>query len=503
MAVATTNYTDIAFAKETVPGTVDTNPQFKVLPTTGGSPVSNITTTVSETIRSDRQTADLIKTDVEVSGDLNYELDYPNYKTLMKALLQSDAVLAEDAVAAVGVLTITGTGAGDGDVAITIDAVPYSYTVVVSDTPTMMAAGLAADINTGSTHIAQANEGIVTVVDVTPGVAGNSVVIADTTDDTGATLVVTAPAGGVAAVASTTGFNITGCTLNTTNSTLAKAGLEGLVNVGDVFYMSSATNPDNDMPRVVSDTSGTDLITFSPDVPVGTTDASSDVVMLATEIHTNGSTCDIPSYTFRKRVSACGSSSYNYYYKGCMINMMSFNFATASILSGTLGIVGLTEEVSSSAKSGEYTIDSLPYSIMNSISSVGAIVIEGVNLGVCKFNSMDVSYDNQINLAKSIGVEGACSAAAFSVQITSNIEAYFSNVDMYNAFLNSTGFGVTAILEDADGNVLGLNMPYCKFETLDTPISGEDQFLMQSGSMRALMDPVLGYTFKLSMVDGA
>ena len=502
MAVATTNNTDIAYSKELVKGQINASPEFQIIPTTGGSPVQNITTAVSEVIRSDRQTTDLIKTDVEVSGDINYELDYPNYKPLMKSLLMSDTANTP-AVSAVGTYIISGTAAGDGVVGLNIDAAPYTITPSAADNATVMGDALVTVINLGATHTAVNAVGTITITAVVPGVAGNSVVFTDVTTDTGTTGTPTSPTGGADEIPVDTGFDISALTLSTTGSTLSGAGVETQVAVGDVFWMSSATNPDNNMARVVADVTGPDMIVFSPAVPSGTTDGSTDVNIKATEILTNGATCDFDSYTIRKNVEACGSSTYSYYYKGCMINTMNFNIATASILNGSMGIVGLTEQVETGALPGEIEFDSLPYSIMNAISSVAVIDIEGVDLGVCKFNSFDLTYDNQINIAKSIGTEGGCDSAAFSVQITSNIEAYFSNIDMYNAFINSLGFGVTLILQDGDGNIIGINLPYCKFETLDTPISGKDQFLMQSGSLRALMDPDLGYMCKFTFIDGA
>ncbi len=62
-------------------------PVFQIIPTTGGSPTGNTTTTVSEVIRSDRQTDDLVVTDQEITGTINYELSYAPYKRFVEGLL--------------------------------------------------------------------------------------------------------------------------------------------------------------------------------------------------------------------------------------------------------------------------------------------------------------------------------------------------------------------------------------------------------------------------------
>jgi len=179
---------------------------------------------------------------------------------------------------------------------------------------------------------------------------------------------------------------------------------------------------------------------------------------------------------------------------------MSWIMETASILNGTFSVMGLTEQIENAALAGETTTDSEPYSIMNAISSA-SIDVSGITLGACKFNSLTLNYDNQINLAKSIGVDGACATAAFSINVTGDTELFFSDLAVYEAFLDSTSFSVTIMFTDADENVIGLNMPYCKWNSMDVAISGRDAFLTQSGSFTALMDPVQGYTFKLTLID--
>jgi len=387
MAV-TTNYTGISYIEEVTEGTTPATPAFQILPTTGGSPVSNISTAVSEVIRADRQTDDQIVVDSEVGGELNYELSYEPYKPLMLALLQNDSIT-------------------------------------------------------------------------------NITFAVGTTDGADFT-------------------NIGGTDIHTN------------VGIGDVFRATSAGNSDIDGIYTCIDNSLADNITIYPAMP-DTMDAQTDVVINTDEIATNGA--DVPkTYTFRKTAINDGVTSY-WYYRGIKVSTMNWNFATGSILNGNFSVMGLTEEATATAIAGETEVAVADYSIMNAVSSVGAIYLEGVSLGTCSFQSLDLTYDNQITAAKSIGVLGACETASFSVQITGSVEVYFKDLSLYNKFLNAESFGVTIILTDGNGNSMGMNMPKCKFETLDTPISGKDQFLMQSGSFRALRDATDDYMFKLSLID--
>lgn len=385
-----TNYTDIAYILESVEGETPATPNFQLLPTTGGSPVANISTAVSEVIRSDRQTDDLTIVDADVTGDINYELSYAPYNEFLKALLENDT-----------------TG------------------------------------------------GVVSVAGITTVSAGVTITATDIHLD---------------------------------------------VSIGDVFRLTAADATDIDGAYTCTDNTTPDVLSIYPALPATLGD-SAIAVLDITDTVTNGANTP-KSYTFRKTATN-DNVPYYWYYRGCKINTMSFEFATGSILNGSFGVVGLTEEPRTS-KLGDEVADDLEvpaYSIMNSVTSIGSIYIDGVTLGKCSFSNLSLSVDNQINSAKSLGTLGACASAAFSLQITASTEIFFENLDLYNKFKEATSFGVTILLQDVDGNIIGVNLPKCKFESLDTPVSGKDAFLIQSGSIRALRDTTGNYMIKFSFVD--
>ena len=385
---SSTNKTSLAYDKETVYGTTNATPDFQLLPTTGGSPVNNISTAVSEVIRDDRQTDDLIVVDGDISGEMNYELSYAPYEDFLESVLLADA-------------------------------------------------------------------------------AARSI------SETNAT--------------------------TTSDENVANTGIGTSVEAGDVVRLTSASEPTINGEYAVL-TSSANAITVYPDVAASASDVSVD----ATSILVNGNEpVQSHGYTIRKTAlgGAAGATPYYWYYKGCIINTMNFNFATGSILNGSVGVVGLTEVATETAISGETEVVIPAYSILNSVNSVGVINITGVTLGLCSFSSLDLTIDNQVNTAKAIGTLGACDTTAYSVQITGNTEVYFNNLDLYTKFLASESFSITIILTDGDGNTIGINMPKCKFESLDTPISGKDAFLMQSGSFKALRDATLDYMVKITRID--
>lgn len=386
--MASTNTTSLGYLLESVPGVIESTPDFQLLPVTSNSLTKNITTATSEVIRDDRQTDDLTVVDADVSGDIGFELSYAPWKPLMIALLQ--------------------------------------------------------------------NEGqSTTVVEVT-----------------------------AVSSASATGV-------------LTAVGAETNRAVGDSIYLSSVTDSEIDGSYTITAT-GSGEITV---VPLPASDQA-DCVIRENVLHSNGAL--VPnSYTFRSIYKNDAGTQYYFYSQGCQVSSMNFTFATGSILSATMSIIGLTEKSSSSAESGEAETVIPAYTIMNSVTSVGSISIGGVSTGTCKFNSLGLTVDNNINKASSIGVLGACALASYSLNVTGNIEIYFNNIDAYTKFQEASSFSIGLSLLDGDNNMIGISMKKCKFETLSHPVSGRDQFLMESGSFRSLRDATGDSMIEFSFSDAA
>ena len=89
MAISSTNLTELSYDLETVAGVTDDPFTGQVLPIISNALMSNIDTAVSEVIRDDRQTDELVLVDSSVNGDVGYELTYVPYKPLMISLLQN------------------------------------------------------------------------------------------------------------------------------------------------------------------------------------------------------------------------------------------------------------------------------------------------------------------------------------------------------------------------------------------------------------------------------
>jgi hypothetical protein len=321
MPITSTNYTDISYVAEVTAGVIpdDAPTIFQIIPTTGGAPAYNLTTTVSDVIRSDRQTDDLVITDAEVTGDIEFEAAYGPYQPLFQSLLRGDL-----------------------------------------DTTTIP----------GSTIVQNGN------------------------------------------------------------------------NIPDTF-------------------------------------------------------------TFVKRVLGITDPAY-FYYNGCAISQVVMNFETGAILTGTTSVYGREEQTATDSSplaglTSQQFDNPTAYTVMNSVQNVVTDIV-GLPVGT-EYSTLNLTINNNTTGAKAIGTLGAIDIADFTLEVTGDISLYFQDLSAYNLFLQSSEFSLTTTLTDAAGNTLEIKMPWCKFETLETPIDGKDNFFMLDGTLRALRDPVNDYMVQMTWTD--
>jgi hypothetical protein len=108
MTLATANRASLRFIEEVTFGQTPATPAFNELRYTGESLNYNIENVVSDEIRSDRMTSDLVQVSADASGDVNVEISYDAYDAFLAAVMASDwgTVLA---VSEIDISATTGT----------------------------------------------------------------------------------------------------------------------------------------------------------------------------------------------------------------------------------------------------------------------------------------------------------------------------------------------------------------------------------------------------------
>lgn len=185
-------------------------------------------------------------------------------------------------------------------------------------------------------------------------------------------------------------------------------------------------------------------------------------------------------------------------YTGMTPNTMEWTIESGSPIMVALEFVGKEEQLAQAPWNTPAPTELSTEPIMNAVSSVAQITIDGAILEACLLQSVTFLVDNQVEGKTGIGVLGFCAADAKSLLISGSISMYFNDETYYQKYLDSTSFGLSFTFVDTVGNSYDVQLPECKFDATTANVTGKDDDVMVEGTFVAIMDPVSGYTIQMS-----
>lgn len=209
-------------------------------------------------------------------------------------------------------------------------------------------------------------------------------------------------------------------------------------------------------------------------------------------------------FTVEKNTPVNGTNYYTQY-TDVQIDEITVTIPTqekVTISATTLGSAAVV--VSSSPLGSGYTaVTSTP--VYNSNYHVKSITINGVT--TYKVQSLNWTYKNNLAEQAAVGdvIAGGVSSGEF--QVTGSIAIFFKDNALLSAFLADTAFSMSVVLDDktgvVNGNELTFNFPHCKFATISTPISGNNNALVQTCTFQAIYDSATTSTTSIAGLDKA
>jgi len=113
MTIGTSNSTTLSFIKELIAGETPVSPALQLLRITGESLQSSNSTTMSEELRDDRATSDLVLTDQSNAGDINCEFSSVAFDELLEGAMLTDSTWTSTDNGGEATIASTGTGFTD------------------------------------------------------------------------------------------------------------------------------------------------------------------------------------------------------------------------------------------------------------------------------------------------------------------------------------------------------------------------------------------------------
>lgn len=472
-----TNRSTLAYVAEITKGITPANPAFKAFRQTSNTLAATPTRTTSSEIRKDRQVTDQILTDLNVNGPIPMELSFNSFDDMIEAAIQGTwankpsitVVTIDTEISDVSATTLTVSAGGGnfktGHLALTQGFTTPANNGILSRVSSNSSTTIVFPSSTFSVEVAQIPVGASVRVVGFQGASGD----------------ITATSTGLGSTAldfTTLGLNV---------GEWVKIG-------GDVGASQFATAACNGVARIGA--IAATALTFNV-LPAGwaTDSGTSKTIQVFTgDFLVNGTTQR--GFTFERQQQDIASPSYEYF-KGCEVSQLSLDLKSASVITGSVTVTGLTAPAAVTSRfTGATDIAAPTYPVLNASSNVGRIA-EGGSIVTGPNYITEISLDLNNNLARqtAIGTLGAVGTRNGEIQMSGTLNAYFGDVSLLNKVLNDTPTSIMLRVGRSDGNRESIlfDVPQCKLEGT-APVTGKNADRMFNGKYDAYMHPVMGFT---------
>lgn len=425
-------------------------------------------TTTSQELRSDRQTADLILTDLRASGSTNFELSFASHDWALASLFQQT--------------TYTSRG-NNANIAVTITA----------STGTIAGTGVGTNINVGDlvyvsgTEVLGCNVGL---YKVTAAAADSLTVTPNPLKDDSTTI--TAGAFRIDRLTTTTTGTWTG--VNST-SKITGTGIEGLVNVGQWIRFYDPDSGSSTIHKVTAE--GTNEITVIPAPPDITGDADEKIIVGAAM--SNGTT--FSSYTIEREYADITTASEKYVrFVGATVESMDLTVAAQQVTGGSFNFLAKSEASGTGALSNYSTSVSLGdgNTVMNAINHVQSVFVDDASYPI---TSLSLNYNNNLRARPQVGTLGAASIGSGTVNVSGQFQAYYATKAQFDKFINQQDAEFAIVFEDVDQNGYVIEMPRIKYSAGQRVGGGQNTDVIADLSFQAIRDATDGFTIRLWRFD--
>lgn len=224
----------------------------------------------------------------------------------------------------------------------------------------------------------------------------------------------------------------------------------------------------------------------------GTADQITVGVAAMPTVLKNGSTPK--SFTLERTLLDLSPNAY-FRFKGMQVNGFSLTCATKEIVKGSFDFLGMSGEAAEAAIAGATYLDATTGEVMDAASGFAGFSVAGLS-GV-HVSSLSLDITNNLRAPTAAGSVDALGIGAGRFELSGSIEAYFEDIELYEAFLNGDATALAFTLGSTAGEKYTFTIPNIKFETGTVQAQGNDSDIMASMTYRGLYDSVNGCTLMI------
>lgn len=289
---------------------------------------------------------------------------------------------------------------------------------------------------------------------------------------------------------------VTSLVLGTSGKSITGTDLP-LVAKGTVFTITSADVADWNGTYVVSDTQDSSVTEIYLD-PVSyvtgpRSSATSATVNIAAQLK-NG--VSLKPFSF---VQAYTGKQQYIVANGLVVNEFGMNISQGAIPSQTVSFLGKTIRTTTvDPRTATLPASTLPE--LNPTDNIKKFVVklqDGTVKDTLIASSLQFTLSNNAQSIYGLGSEFARDISEGSVSVTGTLTFYLDDLSLLTAFNSTQQIAVFLEVQDANGNLLGIDLPYVTLTGVPVGAPGLDEVVQIDGSFEATLSPTKGYTIAL------
>ncbi len=282
----------------------------------------------------------------------------------------------------------------------------------------------------------------------------------------------------------------TGVQFAASGNTITKTGAFGNAVVGQwVRIGGDPVSANRGFRRILTKTN--DAITVSGATLVNETVAGTTTIKGA--MLKNGTTTK--SFSFER---AWADISQFMQFSGVKADTFSLNVSTNQIVTGSIGLMGRTPDITSSTVWSATTAAASTVSY-NSLDHLALILIDDTAV-TNDLTGITFNMSTNASRREAIGEIDSAGIIQNSVSVSGTLTEYFTDDTLLTKNLDFDNFSLAFVLNDEDDNAYVIHMPYCVPKSGKPDNGGLDSQITIAHGFDATYDSTLGYTVSISRI---
>lgn len=174
-------------------------------------------------------------------------------------------------------------------------------------------------------------------------------------------------------------------------------------------------------------------------------------------------------------------------FQGVEFNTLALSIAANSMITGTVGVLGLTSSLATDPIAGATITPATTTSPLDSFTGT----LEEAGTAIAVVTELTLNLDNGMAARFVVGSKTSIKPSVARSNLTGQVTAYFEDSRLLDKFINETTSSLTFTMPDGEGNSYEVTIPRLKYTGGQPDVAGEGPITL-SMPFQALLDPTQG-----------